>query len=110
MRQSSRSQRARSRTSGVCAAQLFEQPRLRDLPIPHDGLWRHCQRLGGLLYAQASEKSQFYDTTSPGVDLGQALKRIIEREQIAVLLNGEQIVREGYLHGTTASLLVSAGT
>ena len=64
------------------AAKLAKQPRLRELPIPHDGLGRHLEHGSGLLDAETAEETQLNNLVLPLVEFLQCFERIVEGDEI----------------------------
>ncbi len=68
------------------SAEFGQQPRPSQLPIAHHGVGGDFHHLGGLLYAQAPEKSQFDNPGFARVHFSQRLQRIVQRNQFTRLI------------------------
>ena len=87
-----------------------QEPGPGQAPTPRDGGDRDLQEGGDLLIGQAAEKPQLDDLRLPRVDLGQALQRLVESEEVDAsgLRAGDRGVEgfdEGDVAGVAAAVL-----
>src|SRR5437868_448468 len=71
--------------SGVASPDLAQEPGLRGLPIPHDGLRRDVQHIRCLVDGQAAEKSQLDNLAHTHIERRQSGERLAEGEEVVAL-------------------------
>lgn len=86
-------------------SQSAPQPGARESPLPFDHRWRQIQHCGGLLDGQPSEEPQLYDPTVPLIDPLQALKRLVQRQQVTPQYSRGDVQRfiKRHIRDTSAS-------
>ena len=68
-----------------------EEPGVRGLPIPIDGLGGDVQDIGCFVHGQAAKESQLDNLAHASIERRQSAERIVERNEV-VLLQGWQLV------------------
>ncbi len=66
--------------------QLVLEPCFGAGPLPLNGGWRDAEDGGALLLREATEESHLDDATSLRVEFAQSIKRLVQREDVDVLL------------------------
>ena len=99
-----------SALSSARRVEFVHQPRLRELPVPHDRLGRDAQRFGHFFDGQASEEPQLNDVTFPRFEPRQRLERVVESHQIMAPFRDQELIRQRHAYRPTASFLPGAGS
>ena len=74
---------------------LVEQPARLDPIAPH-GTHGDTERLGGLLFAHATEEAAFHDACESGVELRELIERVVQlEERFRFRIDGGEILVEG---------------
>lgn len=64
------------------ALELHRQPRPRESPVTHDGLWRHAERFCGLVDAEAAEEPQLDHLRTPCIMRRKHAEGVVECAQV----------------------------
>src|SRR3712207_5495104 len=89
MAASNNSATSAARGSGGIFGQRAAEPGTREGPITLHGLRRNIQRMGDLLDVEAPEELQLHDFGLARVELGKVFQRLVELDQIGILLRAE---------------------
>src|SRR5262245_42254241 len=71
----------------AAAPELTEEPGLGQAPLALDGPGGDREDLGRLLDAQPAEEAQLDDPALAGIERGQAVERVVERDEVGGALD-----------------------